>query len=178
MERDLIKEYKEIYRKVNGKEALIEYKGGWVTISSITKVRLTELPQLIENLKRRLEPFREKFLDYEIVNTWNSDGFVVVRNVKGKEYQHCGNYSTLDDAKDSAILYFMIARPEKFSSSIFHRLIGTKTMHEWFTFKKVIEEEGLEMPEGIYCRGMSCTIGTEYPSFVKNTAWEKRDNGN
>lgn len=177
-------EYVDAYLKANKTKTPPElsYWGGWVTIKSSyaeSKVRARELPELTETLKRRIKPFREKFLDYVIVNSWNGDGFVLLKEDVGLSYEcHLGNYSTAQDAKDSAILYFMIARPEKFHSSIFHRLIGTKTYHEWFTFKKVVEEEGLEMPKEVYCRGTNCTIATTFPSFVKSTEWEKKDNGN
>lgn len=184
-----IKEYKDAYRKANdGEEATIDYRGGWVTIyPSGTKVRLRELPELTEVLRKRTIrklnemsfPYSEKFLDYEIHNSGNSDGFVLLKNGVGANWEcHLGNYKTLDDARDSAILYFMIARPNKFHSSIFHRLIGSKTYYEWYTFKKVVEEEGLNLPIGIYCRGMSCTIGTDFDSFIKSKEWEKNDNGN
>ena len=170
-------QYLEAYKNANGKDVELAYARGWVIIDpdrAGTCVRVSDLVHLTEVLRNRVVklPFKETFLDYEIVNSGNSDGFVVVKH--GDDYQHCGNYSTLDDARDSALLYFMISRPEKFSSSIFHRMIGTKTYHEWYTLKDVVEEEGLTMPEGIYCSGaMNCTIGTRYTSFIQLQVWNK-----
>jgi len=85
-------------------------------------------------------PFEISFLDLEIVNSGNSDGFVVVKRCPlhpNDLWQgHLGNYSTLRDAMKGAFLYFMMARPQHFHSSLFYRLIGTKGYHEWTTLKK------------------------------------------
>jgi len=94
--------------------------------------------------------FRMPFLDYEIKNTWNSDGYVLHKpelDVDNLWESHLGNYSTLQEAMESAVTYFMIKRIETFRAQIHHRTLGTKTSHEWFVFKKVLEEEGIPMPK-------------------------------
>ncbi len=112
-------------------------------------------------------PFEMIFLDLEIINSGNSDGFVVVKRpplpLIGFWQGHLGNYSTLRDAMKGAFLYFMIARPQHFNSQIFHRLIGTKTSHEWFVFKRVCEMEEIVIPKWIYMSdGIGCTIETDF----------------
>ena len=67
------------------------------------------------------------FLDYEIVNSGNGDGFVITKP-KGKIHEcNLGNYSTLESAKRDCVTHFMIARPEYFAAQILHRTKGTKT---------------------------------------------------
>ncbi len=117
-------------------------------------------------------PFQMDFLDLEIVNSGNSDGFVVVKRcplpIDGLWQGHLGNYSTLRGAMKGAFLYFMIARPQHFSSQIFHRLIGTKTSHEWFTFTRVCEIEEIEIPKWMYISNdTNCTIETDFEDALQ-----------
>lgn len=96
-----------------------------------------------------------QFLDYTIKNSLNNDGIVLFkRGTKAKGYEtHLGNYGTdgnPDSAKRAAIFYFMIARPETFSSTIYYRMMGRGGQyHEFFKFKKAVEVEGIELPEEI-----------------------------
>lgn len=117
-------------------------------------------------------PFEMDFLDLKIINSGNSDGFVVVKysttTCNDAWQRHLGNYSTLRDAMKGAFLYFMMARPQHFNSQIFHRLIGTKTYHEWFVFKRVCEMEDITIPESIYCSdGIGCTIDTDFEDALQ-----------
>lgn len=117
-------------------------------------------------------PFEMKFLDATIKNSGNSDGFVpVIYDFDGPlGYQHLGNYSTLKSAMKGTFLHFLINRPGKFSSMIFRRMIGNKTYHEWFTFKKVCEEEGVEIPKWIYIsEDMNCTVMTDFENELSPT---------
>jgi len=62
----------------------------------------------------------EQFLDYNITDTdtGNGDGIVLWKKDNAKAYEcHLGNYSNIEEAKRSAILFFMIARPEDFFST-------------------------------------------------------------
>lgn len=101
------------------------------------------------------QPFKKQFLDYEIINTWNSDGYVLkspeVRGFKDPHFYEChlGNYSTLEKAMESAITYFMIKRIDIFHASIHHRTLGTKTASEFSTFANVLMEENIPMPKEI-----------------------------
>ena len=82
------------------------------------------------------------FLDYEIVNSGNGDGWVLTKNSKTPGYQsyecHLGNFSTVEDAKEYSIRQFMIHRPETFSQTVCNKMVrtGSGTMHEWFLLKR------------------------------------------
>lgn len=102
------------------------------------------------------------FLDYEISNTGNGDGWVLSK--VGTSYtnlweRHLGNFTELETAKKYAVQNFMVARPVNFHAQVVARMNGTQIYHDWFTFEKVLEEEGIEWPEEI---GMSvdgnCTL--------------------
>lgn len=88
------------------------------------------------------------FLDYTIINSGNRDGFVLTKDT-GKLYEtHLGNYETLDDAKKSAVIYFMIARPEEFATQIARRAMGgSGTYHEFWKFKSYLNSIEMELPE-------------------------------
>jgi hypothetical protein len=91
-----------------------------------------------------------KFLDYEINNSGNSDGYVITKRGGELHETHLGNYSTLDDAQRSAVIHFMIARPKDFVNQIFLRAIGeTGSYMEFFTFKRVLDREGIELPKEV-----------------------------
>ena len=98
------------------------------------------------------EPLKKVFLDYLIINTGNSDGYVLqsteTRNLSDPHYYEChlGNYSTLEKAMESAITFFMIKRAPVFAKHIHHRTLGTKTWGEWFVFSETLVKEGLPMP--------------------------------
>lgn len=92
-----------------------------------------------------------KFLDYEIVNSGNSDGWVITKPT-GKLWEcNLGNYDDLVSAKKDAFIHFMEARPEEFHSCIVHRLHGTKTCHEWYKLVKVLKKEKIAMPLELKC---------------------------
>lgn len=89
------------------------------------------------------------FLDYHIKMT--GDGLVLYKN--GDLYEcHLGNYSSVNQAKKAAIILFMIARPSEFHAQILNKVMrgnSSGCMSEWYKFKKVVEKEGLKMPEEI-----------------------------
>ena len=94
----------------------------------------------------------KNFLDYKIKFCTNGDGIVLYKD-KGKHYEcHLGNYGeNLDSAQMTAVIFFMIARPEHFATQIMHKVMrqGSGCVCEYFKLKRVVEEEGLEMPEEI-----------------------------
>lgn len=95
-----------------------------------------------------------KFLDYLIKSCENNDGIVLL---KDEPYDHLGNFSKLEDAKMSAVIHFMIARPDPFAQSIHNRIMnGPKSgcMYEWSNLKNVLLKEKIyasveEFPEEI-----------------------------
>ncbi|QDP53915.1 MAG: hypothetical protein Unbinned202contig1002_44 [Prokaryotic dsDNA virus sp.] len=103
-------------------------------------------------IKLQAEPFKKVFLDYLIVNTWNNDDFVLKstesRLPNDPHFYEChlGNYSTVEDAMESAVTYFMMKRIDVFHKQIHHRTLGTKTWGEWFVFSEILVKEGLPMP--------------------------------
>lgn len=107
-----------------------------------------------------------KFLDYEIHHCTNGDGIVPIKN---KPYNHLGNYSNDDEAQIACILYFMLARPEKFATHIFHYTIGIATMHEYFAFEEVLKKENIKMPKEIkiFHPENNCLIGYKGKEFGK-----------
>lgn len=98
------------------------------------------------------------FLDYKIKNCLNNDGLVLLK-ASGEDYEtHLGNYGTgtqehIDYCKVDAILYFMLARPHIFATTIVHKLrrVNSGTMHEYFVLKVQCEEESIPLPEEITC---------------------------
>lgn len=88
-----------------------------------------------------------KFLDMRIQDTGNSDGVTLVINDCS-----AGNFGTnWESAKLWAIRMFMIRRPDDFGAAIAYRLSNHNrgAYMEWFTFKKVCDREGIEIPEGL-----------------------------
>lgn len=107
-----------------------------------------------------------KFLDYTIKNSSNDDGLVLMKN-KGKLYEtHLGNYGTgtqenIDSCKLYALLYYMIARPETFATTLSYKIRRPDggTMHEYYLLKSSLKEAGIEMPKEITCGdGMNAMI--------------------
>lgn len=96
-----------------------------------------------------------QFLDFTIWNSLNNDGLVLL----SKAGTHLGNFGAgeqddVDNAKMAAILYFMIARPDKFGVTLIQRLMGRGGQHlEYSLFREVVLKEGLEMPEEITTGG-------------------------
>lgn len=91
-----------------------------------------------------------KFLDYEIVNTNNGDGWILLKPSVLTNYEcHLGNYSNVESAKKYAIHFFMIARPEKFSAQIAARMNQTYIYMDYFTFIRALKDEDINIPEGV-----------------------------
>lgn len=97
----------------------------------------------------QINRFRTEYLGYEIINTGNSDGFVLRRD--GALWEtHLGNYGTLDRAKQFAIVHYMIARPDKFASVIASMVMtGRGLVCEYDRLDKALKEEGRLMPPEI-----------------------------
>ena len=91
---------------------------------------------------------RIKFLDYTIISLGNNDGWVITKP-EGQLWEcHLGNYGSLDDAKKSAILNFMIARPNIFTTTIHYRTIGNGGQDSEFSlFKHQLEKENIDIPK-------------------------------
>lgn len=104
------------------------------------------------------------FLNYTIKNCLNDDGMVLYKE-DGKLYEtHLGNYgegseSNVNYAKKDAIRYFMVVRPHIFATHVVRIMRGGGTYHEFYKFKQVCEQEGIELPEEISCGdGMNCML--------------------
>lgn len=100
--------------------------------------------------------FYTKFLDFEISNSGNSDGFVLLGNIKGNKmwgegnHFHFGNYSNIEDVKKRAIILFMMSRMEIFSSQVANRAQrGRGCWGEFFLLRDVLKRENIEMPNEI-----------------------------
>jgi uncharacterized protein (DUF2461 family) len=92
------------------------------------------------------------YLDYEIVNSGNSDGWVITKP-QGKLYEcNLGNYRTLESAKKDATLYFLAARPEVFARNVVNRMTGDNgTYHEWFLLTGILQAESIAIPPELTC---------------------------
>ena len=123
------------------------------------------------------------FLDYTITNSPGNDGLVLCK-MNGLPYEiHLGNYGSgtqahVDSCKRFAILFFMVARPEVFASTIANKMwrINSGTMHEYYKLKRVCELENIIFSNEIECgdsgliffKGMPLApIGTELPTLKK-----------
>lgn len=95
-----------------------------------------------------METIMKKFLDYTIVNSGNSDGWVITKP-EGQLYEcNLGNYGSLDDAKRACVLYFMIARPDVFATTIYYRTIGIGGQcMEFALLIGQLKKEGIEIPK-------------------------------
>jgi hypothetical protein len=90
-------------------------------------------------------PYSEKFLDFEITNSGNGDGWSLCFD--GCKVSSC---ETRIDAQRDAVLFFMLRRPKHFEQSMFQRAIGNGgTYLEWFSFKSVLKIENIELPEEV-----------------------------
>ena len=94
------------------------------------------------------------YLDYTIVNSGNSDGWVITKvpsvlnDFKVKSYEcNLGNFTTLEDAKEYCVRFFMIARPDTFAKTTCSKMVnGHGTYHDYFLLKDCILKEGIEIP--------------------------------
>lgn len=93
-----------------------------------------------------------KYLDYEIKNSGNSDGWVITKpfNTQRNNLWECnlGNFNDLMVAKKYATLHFLTARPETFANNIVNRMLNGKGLHhEWHSLVRVLETENIIVPE-------------------------------
>ncbi len=108
-----------------------------------------------QDLKQAKEAtFTSSFLGFTIKHTGNSDGFVLIdegtKTTKTLWRSHLGNYSTLQDAQEAALFYFMLDRPGIFGGLLQKRsLYGMSQYHEFFRLEKAVKEAGLELPKEI-----------------------------
>lgn len=102
-----------------------------------------------------------EFLGFEIKNCNNQDGFVLsdpMFTVDNLWRCHFGNHSTLQDAQRSALMQWMIDRPEHFATHVRRMaLSGTGTCGEFAKLEKVMDAEGVKMPKEI--TGLSNMVG-------------------
>ena len=103
-----------------------------------------------------------KFLDYVIKNSQNNDGLVLMKEKEERfGYEsHLGNYGegtqeNVDSCKKYAVLYFMLARPEIFATTVVNKIIrsGSGTMSEFYKIKDVCKNESIDLPSEISCGG-------------------------
>ena len=107
------------------------------------------------------------FLDYTIVNSGNSDGWVITKvpselnDFKVENYEYnLGNFTNLEDAKEACVCYFMIARPQTFAKTISNKMnkLGG-TYHEGFLLKSCLKRESIPIPSEIgYTNDENCMI--------------------
>jgi hypothetical protein len=85
------------------------------------------------------------FLDYTIEFT--PTGYYLLKNGNNAMADDV-KFKDLDLLKKSAILLFMMHRPQKFQKSLYQRLMGLSgCKHEWFILKEVLTEEKIQMPQ-------------------------------
>jgi len=140
----------------------LEFSGNDLVIENPDKEVVTISMEhfFLNNIKLEIN-----FLDYTIVNSGNSDGWVITKdsskpNYKGYEC-NLGNFKELEDAKEYCVRYFMIARPEVFATSICRKTTkqGSGSYHEWYLLKRCLENEGIEIPSEIGpSNDMNCMI--------------------
>ena len=99
-----------------------------------------------------------QYLDYTIVNSGNSDGWVITKkpsvlnDFKIENYEcNLGNFTELEDAKEYCVRFFMIVRPETFAKTICNKTVrtGSGTCHEYFLLEDCILKEGIEIPSEV-----------------------------
>ena len=101
-----------------------------------------------------------KFLDYEIINTGNGDGWVLTKP-EGELYEcNLGNFTKLDTAKRYAVQYFMVARPQFFASHAVARMNGKFLYFDYYAFIRVLRNLNMEAPPEISCSDDSNSILT------------------
>jgi hypothetical protein len=92
-----------------------------------------------------------KFLDYKIINTGNSDGWVLQKEKYTYDNlweSHLGNFSDVESAKKWAVLNFMIARPAVFHASVIYRMQGMGgSYHDGFLFMAQLKKEDISVPD-------------------------------
>lgn len=119
------------------------------------------------------------YLEFQIVNT--SDGLVLSKRYYNAATElwkcHLGNYSTVMDAKHSAIVHWMISRPAEFHASVFYRFMGSRgSTHDFYTLKESIQKAGYAFPEEITIGGG--VSGTIYFNGVPiSDYWKSLKNG-
>lgn len=90
---------------------------------------------------------RIKFLDYEIVDTGNSDGTVLCKNNLSLANFKSGEEG-VSAAKKYATVLYMVERPKIFAPHNASRILyGLGRSHEWFLFEKSVKADGLKMPK-------------------------------
>jgi predicted lipid carrier protein YhbT len=107
---------------------------------------------LLYILRDKMTRQEVEFLDFTIINTGNSDGWVITNNnVYENLSSHLGNYIELINAKKACLFYFMLAHPIIFADGLLLRtLYNTKgTVHEFYKLRNLVDECGLEMPKEI-----------------------------
>lgn len=93
-----------------------------------------------------------KFLDYEIRNSMNSDGLVLYKPKTSGYECHLGNFGPgsdkdVNNAKRAAIIYFMLARPEPFATTMYYRAMGRGGQYqEYYLLRNYLQLHKLEMP--------------------------------
>jgi hypothetical protein len=148
---DIIAELKSLgYEERNGSAA---YEREFITV--VDKKKWFWLDNINHNTRGNTNIFEYKFLDYILRDTYNGDGIVLKKEKKASGYEcHLGNYGkcegqgSIDLAKRAAVIFFMLARPEIFATTVFYRLMGNGGQyHEWFLLRRALLEEGIDMPD-------------------------------
>jgi len=106
------------------------------------------------------------FLDYIIMNCLNNDGLVLFKQNSNNYEYHLGNFGigtqeNIDNAKKFATLFFMVARPEEFATTVVNKMwrLNSGTQHEYFKLKNVCEKENIQFPTEITCgNSVNCMI--------------------
>ena len=95
-------------------------------------------------------------LGFNIRNTGNSDGYVLMHPLADQDFSkygwlcNLGNYGSLESARRDALIYFMIINADKFGHHIRNLIVsGNGCHHEWFLLRDVLKKQELEMPEEV-----------------------------
>ena len=100
---------------------------------------------------KKKKPFIAHYLGFEIKNTWNSDGYVLIGPCGTWERSHLGNYSNETSAKKAALIYYMYNRPNTFAVSFVRKVLTGHGgfYHDFFALKRSIEADGFEIPKEV-----------------------------
>lgn len=139
----------------------LEFSGDDIVVKNPDGEIMTKTLDFLKIIKLDVE-----FLDYNIVNSGNSDGWVITKRSNKPNYKmyecNLGNFSELESAKEYCVRFFMIARPETFAKTICNKIVRTNsgTCHEFYLLKTCLEKENIPIPSEITSvDSYNCMIG-------------------
>ena len=133
-----------------GKWIFIEFSFNEIVVETPEHEVITKPLSFLDNIILDID-----FLDYTIVNSGNSDGWVITKDSSKPNYKsyecNLGNFSSLEDAKKYCVRFFMIARPVIFARSICNKTVrmGSGTWGEYHLLKRCLIDENIQIPNEI-----------------------------